>query len=68
METITSENNLLTPAPPADTRHNGIARKCGSFAVRFLKAFLHGYVESARYYPYWIGFAPPYRRTPRSYR
>ena len=48
--------NRLTLAPPAVSRRS-IARTCGSFALRCLKAIGESYIQSSAYNPYWIGVA-----------
>lgn len=57
MERNASATSLLTLAQPSPARPS-VARIFGTFALRCLKAIARGYVESAVYYPYWIGAGP----------
>jgi hypothetical protein len=63
MERNASVTNHLTLAPPHVSRRS-IARICGSFTVRWLKAIAETYVQSSAYNPYWIGACP----LPKSHR
>jgi hypothetical protein len=58
MERNASAANLLTLSQPSAARPS-IARICGAFALRCLKAVAEGYIQSCAYYPFWIG-ADPY--------
>ena len=57
MERKASVANHLTLAYPSVGRRS-VARTCGSFALRCLKATAEGYVQSSVYNPYWIGAVP----------
>jgi len=54
MERNGSFTNRLTLAPQLVSRRS-IARTCGSFALRCLKAIGESYIQSSAYNPYWIG-------------
>jgi len=56
MERNGSFTNRLTVAPQPVSRRS-IARTCGSFALRCLKAIGESYIQSSAYNPYWIGVA-----------
>jgi hypothetical protein len=51
------ESNRLTLAKTAASRRS-VARTCGSFTLRCLKAIAKSYVQSSAYNPYWIGAGP----------
>jgi len=57
MERNASATNHLTLAPPHVSRRS-VARTCGSFTLRSLKAIAGTYVQSSTYNPYWIGAVP----------
>ena len=57
MERNASVTNRMTLAPQSVSRRS-VARTCGSFTVRCLKAIAESYVQSSAYYPYWIGAGP----------
>jgi hypothetical protein len=57
MERNASVTHLLTLAPES-VRRQSVARACGSFALRCLKAIGEIYVQSSAYNPYWIGAGP----------
>ena len=57
MERKALVTNLLTLAPPSVSRRS-VARTCGSFTLRCLKAMAESYVRSSAYNPYWIGTGP----------
>jgi hypothetical protein len=54
MERNASVTNHLTLAPSHVSRRS-IARTCGSFTLRCLKAIGEGYIQSGAYNPYWLG-------------
>jgi hypothetical protein len=49
-----SVTNHLTLAPPHVSRRS-IARTCGNFTLRCLKAIGESYIQSSAYNPYWLG-------------
>lgn len=51
------ESNGLTFAKTAASRRS-VARTCGSFTLRCLKAIAGTYVQSSAYNPYWIDAVP----------
>ena len=57
MERNASFTNRLTLAQPSVSRRS-VARTCGSFTLRCLKAIAESYVQSGAYNPYWIGVVP----------
>lgn len=57
MEKNASVINRLTLALPS-VSHRSVARTCGSFTLRCLKAIAESYVQSSAYNPYWIGAVP----------
>jgi hypothetical protein len=57
MERTASVTNHLTLAPPHGSRRS-IARTCGSFTLRCLKAIGESYIHSSAYNPYWLGAGP----------
>jgi hypothetical protein len=57
MERTAPVTTLLTFAQPSAARPS-VARTCGVFAFRCLKAMAEGLVQSCTYYPYWIGADP----------
>jgi hypothetical protein len=57
MERNASVTNHLTLAPPHVSRRS-IARTCGSFTLRCLKAIGESYIQSSAYNPYWLGASP----------
>ncbi len=57
MERNASVANHLTLAYPSVSRRS-VARTCGSFTIRCLKAMAQSYLESSPYNPYWIGAVP----------
>jgi hypothetical protein len=57
METNAAPTHHLTRSP-ASAAHHSVARICGTFALRFLKAVARSYAESVVYYPYWVGADP----------
>jgi hypothetical protein len=57
MERNASVTNHLTLAPPHVSRRS-IARTCGSFTLRRLKAIGESYIQSSAYNPYWLGASP----------
>ncbi len=57
MERNASVANHLTLAYPSVSRRS-VARTCGNFTVRCLKAIGESYVQSSVYNPYWIGVIP----------
>ena len=63
MERTASVANRPTLAPTAVSRMP-VARTCGIFALRCLRAIGKSYVQSSAYNPYWIGAGP----LPRSLR
>ena len=66
MERNALVTNRLTLAPPSASRRS-VARTCGSFTLRCLKAIAESYVQSSVYNPYWIGAIPlPKSRQPEA--
>jgi hypothetical protein len=57
MERNASVTNRLTLAPQSVSRRS-VARTCGRFTLRCLKAIAGTYVQSTAYNPYWIGAVP----------
>jgi hypothetical protein len=57
MERNALVTNRLTLAP-LSVRRRSVARTCGSFTLRCLKAIGENYVQSSAYNPYWIGAVP----------
>lgn len=57
MERNASVIHRLTLEPPSVSRPS-VARTCGSFTLRCLKAVAESYVQSSAYNPYWIGASP----------
>jgi hypothetical protein len=57
MERHASVTYRMPPAPTATSRRS-VARTCGSFALRCLKAIGESYIQSSAYNPYWIGAGP----------
>jgi hypothetical protein len=57
MERNATVTYRLTLAPTA-ARRRSIARTCGSFALRCLKAVCESYVQASACNPYWIGAVP----------
>ena len=57
MERNASVTNHLTLAPPHVSRRS-IARTCGSFTLRYLKAIGESYIRSSAYNPYWLVAIP----------
>jgi len=57
MERDSSVTNHLTLAQPTVSRRS-VARTCGSFTIRCLKAIAESYLQSSAFNPYWIGVGP----------
>ena len=57
MERNASVANRLTLAPPSVSRRS-VARTCGNYILRCLKAIGESYVQAGAYYPYWIVAGP----------
>ena len=57
MERNASVANHLTLAYPSVSRRS-VARTCGSFTLRCLKAMAESFVQSSAYNPYWICAVP----------
>ena len=57
MERNDPVTNRLTLAPTIASRR-AVAKACGNFAFRCLKAIAESYVQSSAYNPYWIGACP----------
>ena len=57
MERNASATYRLTLEPQSVSRRS-VARTCGSFTLRCLRAIAESYVQSGAYNPYWIGAAP----------
>jgi hypothetical protein len=57
MERNASVTDRLTRAQPSVSRRS-VARTCGSFTIRYLKAIAESYLRSSAYNPYWIGAGP----------
>lgn len=57
MERNESVTSRLTLAPTTASRRP-VAKTCGNFALRCLKAIAESYVQSSAYNPYWIGACP----------
>jgi hypothetical protein len=57
MERDASVTNRLAFASQSVSRRS-VARTCGSFTLRCLKAIAESYVQSSAYDPYWIGAVP----------
>lgn len=68
MERIASLTNLLTLAPSTTSRLDSIVGALRQFTLKCLKALAAGYVESCRYYGYWILTSPPPPCTPQPRR
>ncbi len=56
MERNASVANHVTLGYPSVSR--SVARTCGSFTLRCVKAVAASYAESSAYNPYWIGAVP----------
>ena len=57
MERNASVTNRVALASPSVSRRS-VARACGSFTLRCLKAIAESYVRSSAYHPYWIVAGP----------
>ena len=57
MERNASVTDNLTLAQPSVSRRS-VARTCGSFTIRCLKAIAESYLQSSAYNPYWIAAGP----------
>ena len=57
MERNASVANHLTLAYPSVSRRS-VARTCGSFTLRCLKAIGESYIQSSAYNAYWLGAGP----------
>ena len=57
MERNATFTNGLTVAPSSVSRRS-VAKTCGSFTLRCIRAIGEAYLQSSAYNPYWIGAFP----------